>query len=128
SEKGFPPGRKIYWERTVLASLIELVKSVQPDVKIDWSNRAAVSFRLRGMSRLWAHWRTKDCHGLDCRFFGQKGQFNLSQLENLAHQSELRPHKDGEILRLVFLHENHVQPQRLKTVLTAQIAGLLQPS
>jgi excinuclease ABC subunit A len=124
SEKGFPPGRKVHWDRSLLARLVELVKAVAPKLEIEWSNRAAVSFRLPGMSRLWAQWRTKDTYGLDCRFLGKKGQFNLSQVENIGVESNLRPHKDGEILHVVFQHENHVQPQRLKELLAAQIRGL----
>src|SRR5205807_1107927 len=82
-EKGFPPGRKMYWDRALLPRLLELVRSVEPSVQIDWDTRAAITLRLPGITRGWAQWRTKDTHGLDCRFLGKKGQFNLSRVDSV---------------------------------------------
>src|SRR5205823_379770 len=80
-DKGFPPGRRLQWDRALLPRLLELVREVEPEVKVTWTGRAAITLRVPGVSRAWAQWRTKDSHGLDCRFLGKRGQFNLSQIE-----------------------------------------------
>src|SRR5262249_8204190 len=41
-DKGFPPGRKVYWERGLLKRLLDLVKSVEPALQIDWDQRATI--------------------------------------------------------------------------------------
>ena len=59
----------------------------------------------------------------DVRFLGKKGQFNLGQLESFGVQPALQAHRTGEVMRLVFLHENHVHAARLKDVLTQHLQG-----
>jgi excinuclease ABC subunit A len=79
-EKGFPVGRKLQWDRAILPRLLSIVREVVPDLELQWDNRAAITLRVPGISRAWAQWRTKESHGLDCRFVGKKGQLNLSQV------------------------------------------------
>ncbi len=122
-EKGFPPGKKLKWDRPLLPRLLELVRAVEPKIDIRWDNRVAITLRLVGINRAWAQWRTKDAEALDCRFLGKKGQFNLSQIDNLGVQPTLKARDEGEILRLVFLHENHLHPQRLKVILADHMRG-----
>jgi excinuclease ABC subunit A len=122
-EKGFPPGKKLKWDRNLLPRLLELVRAVEPKIDIGWENRVAISLRVPGITRAWAQWRTKDADCLDCRFLGKKGQFNLSQIDNLGVVPGLKPREEGEILHLAFLHENHLHPQRLKEVLAEHLRG-----
>jgi excinuclease ABC subunit A len=122
-EKGFPPGRKLKWDRNLLPCLLELVRAVESKIDVRWDNRVAVTLRVPEITRSWAQWRTKDADALDCRFLGKKGQFNLSQIDNIGVEPTLKPREDGEILHLVFLHENHLQPQRLKEVLAEHLRG-----
>ncbi len=125
-DKGFPPGRKLQWDRSLLPALLQLVRAVEPKVEVDWANRVAITLRVPGVKRAWAQIRTKDAGGLDCRFLGKKGQFNLSQLEPYGVQPALKAHREGEMLRLVFLHENHLHAARLKEVLRQHLEGFRQ--
>jgi excinuclease ABC subunit A len=123
-EKGFPIGAKVTWDRTLLARLLALVRELEPAVEIRWDNRAAITLRVPGVSRAWAQWRTKEKHGLDCRFVGKKGQFNLSQLEGLGVSPHIvNDRKDGDLLRLVFQHQEHVNAARLKELLAEHLRG-----
>jgi excinuclease ABC subunit A len=122
-EKGFPPTRKLRWDRAVLPRLIELVKSVDPDIEIQWDNRLYVTLRVKGVSRAWGQWKTKESEGLVCKFLGRKGQFNLSQLEQFGVEPHLTPHSAGEIMRLTFQHDNHVHATALKDVLRQHLEG-----
>ena len=122
-DKGFPPGRRIQWDRSVLARLLDVVKVVEPKVQIEWDNRALISVRVPDVTRAWAQWKTKDAAALECRFLGKQGQFNLSQVEAFGIQPRLAPAQEGEWLRLAFQHESHVHANELKEVLREHLRG-----
>jgi excinuclease ABC subunit A len=124
SDKGFPPGRKIRWSRALLARLLELVRDVEPKLQIEWDARDAILLKVPGIGHSWARWRTKDNEGLDCRFFGKKGQFNLSRIEGLGIAPEIAGERDGaDVVRLVFQHEEQLHPARLKELLREHLEG-----
>jgi len=123
-EKGFPVGRRVVWDRSLLARLVELVKEIDPALEIQWDSRAAITWRMPGISRAWAQWRTKDSHGLDCRFQGKKGQFNLSGIESFGESPSICGHRtDSDIVRLVFQHNEHVHAAQLKELLAEHLRG-----
>jgi hypothetical protein len=104
--------------------LIDLVKEVAPEVQIEWTARAAITLRVPGVSRAWAQWRTKESHGLDCRFVGKKGQLNLSQIEGLGQSPTIHQHRaDVDLLRLIFQQASDVQATKLKEVLGQHLRG-----
>jgi excinuclease ABC subunit A len=123
-EKGFPVGRRVVWDRSLLARLVELVKEIDPALEVQWDSRAAITWRVPGISRAWAQWRTKDSHGLDCRFQGKKGQFNLSRIESFGDSPSVCGHRtDSDIVRLVFQHNEHVHAAKLKELLAEHLRG-----
>ncbi len=123
-EKGFPPGRKVQWDRGLLPRLLELVREVEPEVEVVWDARDAIKLRVPGVGRSWAQWRTKDCAGLDCRFLGKKGQFNLSAVEAFGVSPQINGHhEDADVLRLVFQHPEHLHADRLKKLLAEHLRG-----
>jgi excinuclease ABC subunit A len=123
-EKGFPPGRKLRWDRALLPRLLALVREVEPAVEVRWDNRVAISLRVPGVSRSWAQWRTKESYGLDCRFLGKSGQFNLSQVEHFGVSPAINSSRaDGDLLRLVFQNEGHLHAAKLKALLAEHLRG-----
>jgi excinuclease ABC subunit A len=123
SEKGFPPGRKMYWDRAILPRLLTLVRSLVPDLEIKWDTRDSITLRLPSINRAWALWRTKSNAALDCRFLGRKGQFNLARVEGLGSGAELLPHRDGEILHVALTQLQPAQLATWKAILTEHLAG-----
>lgn len=124
SEKGFPPGKKLAWDRSLLPRLLELAREVEPGLTVQWDNRDTITLKAPGVSRSWAQWRTKEAGGLDCRFIGKKGQFNLSQIEAFGVSPHVSSHRtDGDMVRLVFRQNEHVHPARLKEWLTEHLGG-----
>jgi excinuclease ABC subunit A len=124
SDKGFPPGAKVRWERPLLPRLLELVRAIEPTIEVTWDVRDAVTLRVPGISRMWARWRTKDPEGLDCRFLGKPGHINLAQVEGIgARQGLDTDRKDGDLLQLVFVHDEHVSAARLKGLLGEHLRG-----
>jgi excinuclease ABC subunit A len=123
-EKGFPVGKKLHWDRTLLPRLLELVAEVDSAVEVDWNARDAITLRLPGITRGWAQWRTKENTGLDCRFVGKRGQFNLSRIEGFGVTPEINGSRaEVDVLRLVFQHDEHVPAARLKQFLTEHLRG-----
>jgi excinuclease ABC subunit A len=122
-DKGFPPGKKVQWDRSLLSTVLALVRAVEPKLDVSWDNRIAITLRVPGVSRSWGQFRTKDPAGLDCRFLGKKGEFNLSQLESFGIQPVLSAHRDGEIVKLVFQNESHLNASRLRELLRQHVAG-----
>jgi excinuclease ABC subunit A len=123
-DKGFPPGKKVAWDRGLLPRLLDLVREVEPAVVVEWDARAAIKLRVPGVSRAWAAWRTKMSHGLECWFIGKKGQFNLSQVEAFGVSPRIRSDRpDGDVLQFVFLHAGQVHPVELKRLLTEHLRG-----
>src|SRR5262249_34543329 len=104
SEKGFPPGRKLRWDRAILPRLIKIMREVEPELEISWDTRDAILFYVPGVSKSWARWRTKDETGLDCRFVTRRGTFNLSRVEQFgATQSfgEERASDGSQVIQIV---------------------------
>src|SRR5207253_5459325 len=123
-DKGFPAGKRLKWERTLLQQTLDLVRAVEPHVEIHWANRAAITLRVPGVSRAWAQWRTKESYGLDCRFLGKKGQFNLAQVEPFGATPTIAGNRaDGDMLRLVFQQAERVHAAKLKELLAEHLRG-----
>jgi excinuclease ABC subunit A len=122
-EKGFPLGRKVRWERSLLTRLLGLVREVEPGVAVQWSNRDAITLKVPGINRGWAVWRTKQAEALECRFLGKKGQLNLARLEGLG-AAEVDPERaDADVLRLQLLDLTAEQAAKLRPLLAEQLQG-----
>ncbi len=125
SDKGFPPGQKVRWDRGMLPRLLELVRELVPGVEIDWTtSRDSIALRLPGLTRSWGHWRTKQAHALDVRFLGKKGHFNLSQLEPFGANPEILDNRaSGDVIRLNFCNVDELKPEKLKELLAEHLRG-----
>jgi excinuclease ABC subunit A len=123
-EKGFPPGKKTRWDRALLTRLLEITREVEPGLEVRWDARDAITLRVPGVSRAWSQWRTKKAVALECHFLGKKGQFNLSQIEDLGVAPNIgTQRKDGDLLYLHFQKMDVTQSTRLKELLTQHLRG-----
>jgi excinuclease ABC subunit A len=124
SDKGFPPGKKLRWDRTLVTRLLQLARGVEPGLEVRWDARDAITLRVPGVSRAWAQWRTKKPVALECHFLGKKGQFNLSQIEDLGVAPNIGTHRtDGDLLYLHFQQLDAAQAARLKNLLGEHLRG-----
>jgi hypothetical protein len=100
------------------------VREIEPKIEITWSNRAAINFHIPGISRGWAQWNTKLARGLECRFLGKKGQFNLAQLEGLgAHPQISDTRSNASVLQFTFQTHEHLSREKLKELLVDHLRG-----
>src|SRR5208337_2778149 len=49
SEKGFPIGQKMRWDRALLPRLMELVREVEPNLTVEWDARDAIKLKVPGI-------------------------------------------------------------------------------
>jgi excinuclease ABC subunit A len=124
SDKGFPPGKKVRWDRSLLTRLLQLVREVEPEVQVRWDGRDSITLRVADVNRAWAQWRTKKAIALECHFLGKKGQFNLSQIEDVGISPNIgSQRKDGDLLYLHFQKIDPTQAARLKELLADHLRG-----
>jgi excinuclease ABC subunit A len=128
SEKGFPPGRKLYWDRSILPTFLAIAREAVPGLEIQWDARDAVTLRVPGVSKGWGRVRTKDNTALDARFLGKPGQLNLSRLEGIGKDSVLAADRadGGEVMRLLFHRHEEMPRAKLKELLAEHAKGFRQ--
>jgi excinuclease ABC subunit A len=124
SDKGFPPGQRVQWDRALLPRLLAVARELEPAIEVRWDVRDSITLRVTGIKRAWALWRTKSGHGLDCRFLGRKGQFNLSRVEAFGTNPAINTDgRQGDVLRLVFQNSDHLNVAKLKELLAEHLRG-----
>jgi excinuclease ABC subunit A len=124
-EKGFPPGRKLYWDRTILPAFLSIAREAVPGLEIQWDARDAITLRVPGVGKGWGRVRTKDNAALDVRLLGKPGQLNLSRIDGVGVDSTLTADRadGGETLRLVFRRHEEMPRAKLKVLLTEHAKG-----
>ena len=63
--KGFPPGKKVQWEPKLIESVLEALKKLARDVKINDRQQNVIELTLPGMSKPWVSLFTKRPQGLE---------------------------------------------------------------
>jgi excinuclease ABC subunit A len=124
-EKGFPPGRKMYWDRSILPAFLAIAREAVPGLEVQWDARDAITLRVPGITKGWGRVRTKDNEALDARFLGKPGQMNLARLEGIGKNSALVADRadGGEVMELLFHRHEEMPRPRLKALLTEHVRG-----
>jgi excinuclease ABC subunit A len=122
-EKGFPPGRGVKWDRSLLPRLIRLLREVDPTLEWKWDVRDAITVRPKSSSRFWARIKTKEHDALEVWFIGPRGQATLANYENFGRNVTLENDRaDGsEVLKLWLVTGNHLQTGELKPLLAEHL-------
>lgn len=115
-EKGFPPGRKLRWDRQVLPKMLQVIRAALPDMEIKWDVRDAITFRMPSNGPGFARWWTKRPEALECQFLVKKGAFNLSQLDGLSREPQIQHDKGGgDVIALTFLTLDDINVKKLQS-------------
>ena len=122
-EKGFPAGRGVKWDRTLLPKLIKLLREIDPGLEWKWDVRDAITVRPKGSPRFWARIKTKEADALEIWLIGRRGQTTLSQFEDFGRNAKIENDRaDGsEVLKLWMVTGNHLPPGELKPLLTEHL-------
>jgi excinuclease ABC subunit A len=109
SRKGFPPGKKVFWDTEVLEDLCELLSETAPGAQFLWNNQQVVHLCVNGPGEPWATIHTKRPAALDLVLTGPKNKFTLGRVADLGHERELhtdRPDKD--VLKFKFRESGEI--------------------
>lgn len=113
--RGFPVGRSRKWEPSLVGGLLTILRETVPEIQFDFDSRDTITARIPGRRRIWLTMKTKNPDGLDCRFAGPKGVFNLAQLDGLGARREiLNERQDGDVCRLDFLAHSDLDAPRIR--------------
>ncbi len=125
SEKGFPPGKGVKWDRSLLPAMLKLMASVDADLDIRWDSRDALLFKLPGCTKSWSRWKTKEAKALECRFVGEPGQFNLARVEKFGTEPAIEADRgeNGDVLTLRFTALSQLHSVELTKLLKEHAAG-----
>ncbi|MCE9534084.1 MAG: excinuclease ABC subunit UvrA [Planctomycetes bacterium] len=126
--KGFPPGKRVVWDRSILPAFLSVIKEVDPQIEIRWDSRDAILLKLPNIGKAWAKIRTKDADVLDCRFLGKPGQFNLSRLEGIGLNPTLKADRadGGETLMIQLRNQEDMPRTKLLALLREHREGFIQ--
>jgi excinuclease ABC subunit A len=125
SEKGFPPGKGAKWDRALLPKFLQLLREVEPKLKIQWDVVDAITVRVPGPNRFWARIKTKEAAALEVWLPTRPAQFNLPQWEGIGRDPTLdRDRWYGvDVVTLQFITADHLNPKVLKPLLVQQLKG-----
>ncbi len=122
-DKGFPAGKGVKWDRTILPKLVKLLRELDPALEFKWDVRDAVTVRPPDSSRFWCRIKTKESAALEVWFVGRRGQANLGKLEGIGREAAVEGDRnDGsEVLKLWFVTGDNFQPAKLKPILAEHL-------
>ncbi|HEY5316103.1 MAG TPA: hypothetical protein VIK18_26485, partial [Pirellulales bacterium] len=125
SRKGFPPGKKVYWETEVLEDLCELLSETAPQGQFLWNNQQVVHLCLNGPGEPWATIYTKRPAALDLVLTGPKNQFALGRVAQLGYDREVQTDRpDKDVVKLKFLAADEVGRQELAEFLREHLEAV----
>ncbi|MBA4187507.1 MAG: excinuclease ABC subunit A [Planctomycetaceae bacterium] len=127
-DKGYPLGKGVKWDRTLLQKLIKLLRDVDSTLEFKWDVRDAVTVRPAGSSRFWCRIKTKESAALEVWFVGRRGQMNLGRLEGIGRESTIEGDRDdgSEVMKLWFVTGDNLPIGKLKPILTEHLQGFLK--
>jgi excinuclease ABC subunit A len=93
-EKGFPIGKKLYWDRNILQDILDCAGKSGKNLETQWDNRDCVTFRVKGVTHSWMMVKTKGNEFLEVRLSGPSGKVNLDMAKGIGFEQELIEHRN----------------------------------
>jgi excinuclease ABC subunit A len=93
--KGFPPGKKIDWDPKLVETVLNEIKKLAREVRINDRQQNVIELSLPGQSKPWASIFTKRPQGLDLHLSGPKGQFAFGRIAELGIERDLETRLPG---------------------------------
>jgi excinuclease ABC subunit A len=123
--KGFPPGKKVKWDQTVLEELIDLLQEACPEGQFLWNNQQIVNLMPKGARSAWAVVWTKRPDYVQLSLTGRKGAFAYGQVIHLGESAELIEKSATEdVISFRFTTSEHLHRGDLLAFLKQHLASL----
>ena len=132
ARRGFPIGRTIRWETSMLEKLCRLLTEIAPHARFLWDNKQVVPVQLPGCDGPWAAIKTKQPEALHLLLFGPAGSFTLGELNALVLPATLaRRNTSQDVIHLKFCSSEELEGEALRSFLKKHHAvvtgGRVQP-
>ena len=126
SRRGFPPGKRVAWEPSLLEDLCALLAEVAgARMEFLWNNQQLVHLFVVGQKQPWATLVTKRPDSLDLALTGPKSMFGLGRITELGHNPQLDgQHTDHDVMRLSFRNNNDLDKGNLHGFLQEHVQGV----
>jgi excinuclease ABC subunit A len=103
SKRGFPIGKQMMWDHSLLERLFTLLEKTTSDGRFVWDNQSLVHLLANGHTHPWATVHTKRADSLDLVLSGPKNVFGLGRIASIGYDRELdTSSKDRDIVKLRF--------------------------
>ena len=124
-EKGFPPGKGVKWDRTLLPKLLKLLAEVAQTIVISWGTRDAITVRVPAISRFWVRVKTKEAATMEVWLVAKLGQFNAARFEGIGRAATVEGdrHEGLDLVTLTFVTVDEFDPKKLKPLLAEALKG-----
>ena len=123
ARRGFPPGKKVKWQTSLLEDLCELLIEVAgEESQFLWNNQQLVHLYVPGQRQPWATLHTKRLASLDLSLTGPKSQFGLGRITQFGFEREIDGEaKDVDVVKIKFNKNNQIQDEELNAFLREHV-------
>ena len=123
ARRGFPPGKKVKWQTSLLEDLCELLIDVAgEESQFLWNNQQLVHLYIPGQRQPWATLHTKRPASLDLSLTGPKSQFGLGRITQFGFEREIDGEaKDVDVIKIKFSKNSQIQDEELSAFLREHV-------
>lgn len=119
SDKGFPIGKPVKWDKGLLTRLISVLREIDPSLEFKWDARDFVTVQPAGCSRFWCRIKTKQATALEIELVSPFGQVNLDRFEGIGSTITTADDRmvKSTLAKLSFVKSQHLPLNKFKPVL-----------
>ena len=126
--KGFPPGKKILWEESLLEPICEMLARVAPGGQFLWNNQQLVHYIPEDRREPWATLLTKRPEALTLVLHGPKNAMAFGRISNIGFDREFDGGSpDRDQIKIRFRTLDDLGRGDLEAVLEEHLASLGAP-
>ena len=124
ARRGFPVGKQVRWEMTVLEKLLELLGEVAPKAEFLWNNKQVVPIHVPGRHEPWAAVQTKKLDAVYLHLIAAKNRFAMGQITELGYNPEMDGHRPNiDVILLKFRNLADLAHGNLREFLRKHLEG-----
>jgi excinuclease ABC subunit A len=107
--KGFPPGRTVEWDVSVLEAVCNMLEEVAPQAHFVWTNQTVIRIDLREGGAHWAGVQTKRPDAVVLVLSSPKNAVPMGRIAKLGWEPELdQTRSDADLIKLKFRSTSEV--------------------
>jgi excinuclease ABC subunit A len=107
--KGFPPGRTVEWDVSVLEAVCDMLEQVAPQAHFVWTNQTVIRIDLSEGGEHWAGVQTKRPDAVVLVLSGPKNAVPMGRIAKLGWEPELdQTRSDADVIKLKFRSTSEV--------------------